>query len=507
MSSEYISLRLFWVSLYKMLIMKKFNTLLVIAFFAGLLFMPSCAVNPVTGKRQLVLMSEAQEIQMGMSYDPQVIATFGEYQNEALLALIQSRADEMGLISHRPKLKYHVRILDSPVINAFAVPGGYMYFTRGILAQFNNEAEMIGVLGHEMGHITARHSVSRQAKQTVGQLLLVGGMIASEEFRQYGEYAMAGMQLLFLSYSRDDEREADRLGVEYTSKVGFDAQKMADFYQVLVKMNLDSHQGGVPTFLSTHPDPGDRYNDVKRDAVTWQEKLDFDTWKVNTDSYLAMLDGMVYGEDPRQGYVDGSVFYHPDLKFRFSFPQGWKLENSPMQVSMAPADGKALMIFALAQQNSLEEAAQTTIQQLELNVIESSRIQVNGMPAIAVLSTQTSQNQSTGQQQTIRVLSYFIDDNGTYYVFHGVSSDADFNNYANQFERTMGNFDKLTDPARLNVQPQRVRIRTAPSTGTLANTFRALGVPQDKMEELAFLNNMDLTDQVISGTKLKIVGD
>lgn len=486
--------------------MKKIHVLFVMAFFAGLLLMPSCAVNPVTGKRQLVFMSEAQEIQMGREYDPQIVGTFGEYHNEAMLSLLQTRADEMGLISHRPKLEYHVRILDSPVINAFAVPGGYIYLTRGILAQFNNEAEMIGVLGHEMGHITARHSVSRQAKETVGQLLLVGGMIASEEFRKYGEYAMAGMQLLFLSYSRDDEREADRLGVEYTSKTGFDAGKMADFYQVLVRMNLESQQGGVPTFLSTHPDPGDRYNDVKRDAAKWQEELDRSNWAVNADSYLSLLDGMVYGEDPRQGFVEGNVFYHPNLAFKFGFPNGWQLENSPMQVSMAPSDGKALMVFNLATENSLDEAANNALQQLQLDVIESRRIDVNGMPAIAVLSEQSSQNQNTGQEQTIRVLSYFIDDKGTYYVFHGVSLDTDFDVYLPQFETTMDDFDRLKDSAKLNAQPQRLKIRTVQNTATLANAFRSFGVPQDKMEELAFLNNMELTDQVTAGTKLKIAG-
>ncbi|MBS0011202.1 MAG: M48 family metalloprotease, partial [Bacteroidales bacterium] len=163
---------------------KEIILLLFVVFIAV-----SCAVNPVTGKRQLMLMSEAQEVQMGAEYDPQVLATFGEYTDEQSLSFLRAKADEMGLISHRPNLKYHVRILDSPVVNAFAVPGGYIYFTRGILAQFNNEAELIGVLGHEMGHITARHSVSRQSKQTLGQLLLIGGMIASEEFASYAQYA------------------------------------------------------------------------------------------------------------------------------------------------------------------------------------------------------------------------------------------------------------------------------------------------------------------------------
>jgi len=140
----------------------------IFLLFTVILVVFSCAVNPVTGKKQLMFISEKQEIEMGKQYDPQVIATFGEYQNPGLLAFIQEKENEMGKISHRPNLEYHVRILDSPVVNAFAVPGGYIYLTRGILAQFNNEAELAGVLAHEMVHITARHTVSQQSKQQVG---------------------------------------------------------------------------------------------------------------------------------------------------------------------------------------------------------------------------------------------------------------------------------------------------------------------------------------------------
>lgn len=454
-----------------------------------------------------MFMSEAQEIQLGGQYDPQVIATFGEYKNDALQALIEEKGKEMGLISHRPKLEYHFRILDSPVINAFAVPGGYIYLTRGILAQFNNEAEMLGVLGHEMGHITARHSASQQTKQTLGQLLFVGGMIASVEFRKYGEYAMQSMQLLFLSFSRENEREADRLGVEYASKIGYDAKKMADFYQVLVKMNMASNHAGVPTFMSTHPDPGDRYNAVLRDAATWQDSLDISPWKVNTNNYLSLIDGMVYGEDPRQGFVEGQAFYHPELKFQFPVPVAWMLDNSPMQVRMYTPDGKAMMVFTLAPGKTLDEAGQATIQQLQVKVLDSQRTSVNGMPAIAALSYQATQNQSTGQYDTINVLSYFIDDKGTYYAFHGVSGQADFNTYARVFQPTMEGFNKLTDPSKLNRQPRKIRIKKVPRTETLANAFRSLGVQQQEMEKLAFLNNMDLKDQVAAGTFLKVVGD
>lgn len=471
------------------------------------LLIPSCAVNPVTGKKQLMLISEAQEIEMGRQYDPNVIATFGLYQNEPLLKLIEARGNEMAKISHRPNLQFHYRILDSPVINAFAVPGGYIYFTRGILAQFNNEAEMIGVLGHEMGHITARHTASSQSKQQLGQLLLVGGMIASEKFRDFAGYAMQGMELLFLKFSRDNESEADKLGVEYATKIQYDAQKMADFFNVLNRMSMANDHGGIPTFLSTHPDPGDRYNSATRQAAEWKTELGPQEWIVNEDSYLRMLEGLVYGEDPKQGYVEGNVFYHPDMKFRFPVPAGWQLENSPLQVQMAPQDGRALMIFTLAQEKTAAEAAQAVLQQLNLSVIESKRETVNGLPAVATISQQVSQDPQTGQKQALGVMSYFIEYDGAVYVFHGVTSDADFGSFARLFESTMKSFARLTDQSKINVKPKRIRIRQVQKSGTLADAFRSFGVPQSQIEELSLLNNMQLSDRVQAGKLIKTIGE
>jgi predicted Zn-dependent protease len=472
-----------------------------------LVLIPSCAINPVTGKKQLMFMSEGQEVALGAQYHPAVISTFGVYDSPQLQAFITEKGNEIGKISHRPNLEFHFKILDSPVVNAFAVPGGYVYFTRGILAQFNNEAELVGVLGHEIGHVTARHSASQQSKQQLGQLLLMGGMIASEKFREFGGYAMQGMQLLFLKFSRDNEHESDRLGVEYSSKIGYDAREMANFFNVLNKMSMESEQGGVPTFMSTHPDPGDRYNSVKNQAVQWQDSLNYTNWKVNGDSYLRMIDGMVYGEDPRQGFVESNTFYHPDMKFKFPVPAGWQLLNSPIQVQMAPKDGNALMIFTMAQQKTLEEAAQKTLADLKLTVLDSKRTTVNGFPAIAAISQQVSQDQQTGAQQAIKVMTYFIQDNNSIYVFHGVSDDANFNSFYRIFELTMTNFSRLTDSAKLNVKPKRIKIVQTPAAGTLSQTFRSLKVPDSQMKELALLNNMELTDQVAKGKLIKIIGE
>jgi predicted Zn-dependent protease len=484
----------------------KINTSLLVILII-LVLIPSCAINPVSGKKQLMFMSESQEVALGAQYDPTVVSTFGEYKADALLKFINEKGVEMGKISHRPNLEYHFKILDSPVVNAFAVPGGYIYFTRGILAQFNNEAEMIGVLGHEMGHVTARHSASQQTKQQLGQILLMGGMIASEEFRQFAGYAMQGMELLFLKFSRDNEMEADRLGVEYSSKISYDAQKMADFFNVLNKMSMGSEQGGVPTFMSTHPDPGDRYNSVKQQAIQWQSSLNYNNWFVNGDSYLRMIDGLVYGDDPRQGFTEANMFYHPDMKFKFPVPQGWQLQNSPMQVQMAPKDGNALMIFTMAPQKTLEEAGQKTLADLNLTVLDSKRTTVNGFPAIAAISQQVKQDQQTGAQQIIKVMSYLIQYNEVILVFHGVSDDAGFNSFYRIFESTMTNFDRLTDPAKLNVKPKRIKIVQAPAAGTLAQTFKGFKVPDNRMKELALLNNIELTEQVAKGKLIKIIGE
>lgn len=480
-------------------------TVKVVVLFAVLCMIPSCAINPVTGKRQIMFQSEAQEVAMGQAYDPQVLATFGVYPDAELNNFVQKIGDEMGLISHRPNLKYYIKVVDSPVVNAFAVPGGYIYLTRGILAQFNNEAELVGVIAHEMGHITARHSVSQQAKQTLGQLAVIGGMIVSPKLAEMGEMAMQGMQLLFLKFSRDNEREADKLGAEYSSKIYYDAHKMADFFQVLQKMNLSEEEGGVPTFLSTHPDPGDRFNSVNQHATEWQQKLQAANWKVNKDSYLQLIDGVVYGEDPRQGYTEGNTFYHPELKFRFNYPAGWQFQNSPIQVQMAPTDGSALMVFTFAAGNSLQTAADSTLMQLGVTVQERQSVTVNGLPAIATVSVQTSQDQSTGQQVSNQLLSYFFNLDNRYYVLHGLTSGTNFTKVFPTMQASMKSFARLTDASKINVKPDLLRVKKATRTTTLSDYFRTMGVPADKYAEYALLNNMALSDQVRVGQFVKIV--
>jgi predicted Zn-dependent protease len=280
---------------------------------------------------------------------------------------------------------------------------------------------------------------------------------------------------------------------------------MADFFQVLNKQQMASNSGGVPTFLSTHPDPADRYERVHQLTEFWQDSIPLSSYSVNTNDYLRMIDGIVYGEDPRQGYVEGNTFYHPELRFKYPIPSGWRLQNMPSQVQMAPEDGSALMIFTLSQQKDLEQAAQQTMQDLNLEILDTKRATVNGMQAVATVSQQSSQNQQSGEQQTIKVLSYFIDYGGNIYIFHGVTSEAEFNGYFRLFESTMVNFDNLTDPSKLNVEPLRIRIKEVPRTSSVAEVFQYYNVPSEMHGDLALLNNQDLNDQITAGELIKII--
>ncbi len=281
---------------------------------------------------------------------------------------------------------------------------------------------------------------------------------------------------------------------------------MAEFFKVLYKMNLASNEGGVPTFLSTHPDPGDRYNYVNQRATAWQDSLKLPEYKINHDSYFKLINGIIYGEDPRQGYVEGTTFYHPEMKFRFTYPAGWQFQNSPMQVQMAPADGNALILFMLSAQKTLKAAADTAMSQYGLTLVSSKNVTVNTLPALATLSTQTSTDQSTGATSTNKILSYFINYNNIIYVFHGVSTEANFATYSPAFESTMASFAKLTDASKINVTPNKIIVKAVPKAGTVSQAFTALGVKQDKMDEIALLNNLELTDKVTAGKLIKIVG-
>lgn len=470
-------------------------------------FLFSCSRNPVTGKRELSLMSEQQEIALGQSNDPAIVAQFGLYQDDQLQKFIDQKGMEMAKISHRPDLPYDFKILDSPVVNAFAVPGGYVYFTRGIMAHFNNEAEFAGVLGHEIGHITAKHSVKQYSTSMVAQLGLIAGIIIKPELAQYMDLASTGLQLLFLKFGRDDESQSDELGVQYSTTVGYEAHEMADFFQTLDRLS-GGEEGRIPTFMSTHPNPIDRYNTVHKLADQYQTEMGKANanLKVNRDGYLQMIDGLTYGEDPKQGYVESGVFYHPEMRFQYPIPSGWRTVNSPVMVQMAPSDGKALLVLRLSQAGSLQAASQAAAEELNYTVIDSETRNINGMSAIVTIANQNQDPNTPADQQTpVQIRSGFISYNGAIYEFHGLSNAADFMGFKSLFDNTIFGFRKLTDNSKINVVANKLDIRRVSGTPTLSSYLSSQGVNSSRLEEHAILNGMELNERLTNGMMVKVI--
>jgi predicted Zn-dependent protease len=443
----------------------------------------------------------------GAQPDPQVVAQFGLLDNAKLQAYIDQKGMQMGRISDRPADVKGFTVVDSPIINAFATPDGHVYFTRGIMAHFNSEAQFSGVLGHEIGHITARHGRKQQTRSTIAGLgMILGSVVAPRVMQSVGGAVQQGVGLGLLKYGREDENESDRLGVKYSSKIGYDPASMADFFLTLSRTEQSSGAAPIPTFLSSHPNSADRYSNVKKLAAQAEQQAGRQL-SVNRDQYLRLIEGLPYGDNPREGYVENSVFYHPDLKFQFPIPQGWKSQNSPSQFQMAEPNGKAVQILLPAGNKGLDETAQALSQQLKLQNAQAQKTTVNGFPAMVIQGDQVGQDQQTGQQGvTASTLTYLIQDGQTIYALVGLCGPGTLGTYADDFQRTAQGFRRLTDAAKINRQPERIRIKTAKAGQTLASALAANGISSKRYEEMAILNGMKTTDKMTAGMLFKVVG-
>jgi predicted Zn-dependent protease len=460
----------------------------------------SCTTDYVTGRKTFSLISESQEVAMGKEADPQIVAEYGLYENDDLALFISNLGKQLGKESHRPQLEYTFRVLDSPVVNAFALPGGYVYVTRGILAHFNSEDELAGVLGHEIGHVVARHSAEQLSRQQLAGLGLGLGVVLWEDFRPYAEIAGASLGLLLLKYSRGQESESDMLGVEYSSKMGYDAHRMAGFFGTLKALSGESGQS-LPSFMSTHPDPGDREVRVNRLAGEWQQKINYKPLNVDRYDYLKRIDGIVYGDDPRQGYAENGMFYHPTMLFQFPLPTEWKLMNSPSTVIMGSPDKKAVIQLTLGKADSPALQAQEFAAGDGVTVVARRNTTVHGFSAV-VMETRIAT-----EDGSLAVLSYFIEKDDHVFVFHGFTAAEDYAGHSQTFVTVMNGFDRVRDRSVIEKKPRRLRVRKATTSGSLVAVLKQMGTTEDKLAELAIVNGMNLSDPVQAGDWMKTVGE
>ena len=474
-------------------------------------FLSSCTLsrNPVSGKKRAYAYTWAQERELGTQADQQIRGVYGFYDDEELIRYVDEVGQEVLQESHMRRqdtpqefveTPFVFRVLDSPVVNAFALPGGYVYVTRGLLAHMNNEAQLAVVLGHEIGHVAARHASQRALEQQLGQLVLVGGAIVGQELLNLPAQDLlnlggAAAQLMFLQYGRDDERESDDLGVEYAALAGYDAAEGSEFFRSLRRIGEEEGQA-LPGFLSTHPDPGEREETILQRASTWSQQYPMD--RVEKDDLYNAMDGAVVGEDPRQGYVRDGTFYHPGLRFQFPTPPGFQVVNQASQVVMVDEQQQAIQVFNISQQNSAQAAAQELASQEGIQVVNSGAAQSNGLPAYFVVAdAQTDQG-------PLRLLSYYIEHRGSVYNFLGYALRDNFGQYENIFLRSMRGFANVTDPQILNAQPARIDIVAAPRSASF-DTFVPSQLPGDLTpQDVAIMNQVELNLQIASGTLLKI---
>jgi predicted Zn-dependent protease len=455
-----------------------------------------CARNPATGKNELMLVSESQEIQMGTQYDSQVVAAIGLYPDPALQSYIQTLGKRLAATSERPNLPWTFRVVDDPAVNAFAVPGGFVYITRGIMAHMNNEAQLASVVGHEIGHVTARHTASQISKQQLAGLGLVIGSIASSRIAQYAGVASQALSVLFLKFSRDDENQADELGIRYSSRANFDSRQMADVMRLLDKISSSQGAGRLPEWLSTHPDPGNRLEHIN--SMISKLQTDFTGATVNRESYERRLDGLMFGINPREGFFKDNVFYHPELRFRMTFPSGWQVMNSKQAVAGQSPQQDAIIEMTLSQGSSADQAARAFLSTEGIQAGTVQRANVNGLTANAAPFAAATES------GTLRGTAVFVEYGNRVYRLLAYAPEDRWPNYQSVTQQSLTSFGPVNDPAVLNVQPQHLDVFTLDRRTTIAELLRQRPAPVPAAT-LALINQVEENTPLEPGRIVKWV--
>jgi predicted Zn-dependent protease len=462
---------------------------------SGMLVWSGCATNPATGEQQLSLISESQEIEMGREAAQEVDRTIGLLGDKELQSYVSRIGLEIASASERPTLPWRFQIVDDPTPNAFAIPGGFIYVTRGMLSLLTSEAELASVLGHEVAHVTARHSVGQISKQQLAQIGVgIGGLIFPE-VQQAAPLLGAGLQVLFLKYSRDDEREADEIGFRYVNQRGYDVTEFGDVFATLERLD-GSESGSLPSWLSTHPAPAERVETARQRAAQLPSTAN---QRIGRETFLRQLDGLVYGEDPRQGFFKENAFYHPELRFQLVFPRGWQMRNLPQAVVGSAPNGTALFELTLVQGENASAAYQRFTSRQGISAEAPSRSRVNGLTAVS------GQFRASSGQTPVRGIAAFVEQRGRVYQLVGYSTERGFSAAAPALTGIINSFDTVDDPAILNVSPQRIDIVQADRTQTL-NEFARRHRSAVPVERLALLNQVaSPAARIEAGTLVKTV--
>jgi predicted Zn-dependent protease len=463
----------------------------------------ACATNPVTGRRELSFMSEAQEISMGRELDAQVRQEMGVYQDDDLQRYVQELGMQLAKRSQRPNLPWSFAVLDSPAVNAFALPGGYIYITRGILPYLDNEAQLVGVLGHEIGHVTARHSAQQYTRSMGASLGVLVGSIFVPEVRPFTDFAEGGLGVLFLKFGRDDELQADALGTEYAATGGWDPEQVPRFLTTLSRIAEMTDRNGVPNWLSTHPQPENRAARATETVRKVQTSAGESTWKVDRDGYLARIDGLVFGDNPEEGVVRGNLFLHPPLRFAFEFPDGWEVTNSDEQVVAQEPGNKVFIVLRTIEPRlgrSLDQVAQQHMRESGYKATDSTQTTIDGMQALVG----TYEGNASGIGKVMARGAHVVMGRSTFFI-GGIAPPDLYPRVVASFDRSIQSFRQMSQDEADAVKPNLIDFYIAREGDTWQSIAQRAGKGLVGALTLAIMNDHAIDQQPKPGTRLKIV--
>jgi predicted Zn-dependent protease len=474
----------------------------ILVILTGTVLLSHCAQNPVSGGKDFVLMSEQQEIQTGAQLHKEVLQEYAALDNPELQAYVNEIGQRLAQQSHRPNLQWHFTVVDSPEVNAFALPGGYVYVTRGIMAYLNSEAELAGVLAHEIGHVTARHAVRQQSASTaMGLGALLGSVLVPALNNQGGATLLQTMaQAWTAGYGRDNELQSDRLGAQYIAQAGYSPRAMIDLIGVLKNQELfdaelAKKEGREPrryhgTF-ATHPENDERLKQVVREADRYTVKNP----REGRNVYLQKMAGIYFGDSPEQGVIRNNALLHAKLGLAIQFPSGWHVQNQPDRVVAVSPQNDALVELRQGPKN--ERSMETLQNTLKLD--PGARFvsgNINGYPASFV----------AGAMQGKPLLVGDVVFGGTQYLIGGLSRDANaYNQHRDTLKAVINSFRALTAGDRLAARPYRIRIITAPPGTTMARLANQSPLGANAVAQLRLMNNLYPNGEPLPGQMLKVI--
>ncbi|WP_428969471.1 M48 family metalloprotease [Sphingomonas sp. Xoc002] len=442
----------------------------------------------------------ASDKAQGAQANPQLVAQYGGRYTGPQAAFVERVGKRVAVQSGLSNAQgdFTVTTLNSPVENAFAIPGGYIYVTRQLLALMNSEAELASVLGHEVGHVAARHSQSRNTRSTIGSILAAGaGLLTGSNIAS--QVVGTGAQLYTLKYGRDQEYQADGLGIRYMTAAGYDPYASADMLASLAaSSNLAARTSGrnanaVPTWASTHPNSADR---VRRAAALAKQTGRPETTPPQDTAYLRMLDGMPYGDDPKEGIVDGQTFRHPGLKLKFTAPNGYAIANGSDAVTVVGQGGQAEM--RLAQGSDLGQAITQRFGQLGTGT-PSGQLQngtANGIPYAYVTTRAAANNRAVDAT----VVAYRFP--SATYTFTLVTPAG---SGIGPFQPLLASVAPLSTAEANGIRGKKISIVTVRQGDTIDSLAARMAFPDYKRERFVTLNGLDAGQALVPGRLVKLV--